>query len=36
LERAGATFAEVPVFDNGSYPSTVMAEEESVVLLLDR
>ena len=28
------TFAEVPVFDNGPYPSTVMAEEESVVLFL--
>lgn len=34
VERAGATFAEVPVFDNGPYPSTVMAEEESVVLFL--
>ena len=34
VERAGATFAEVPVFDNGPFPSTVMAEEESVVLFL--
>ncbi len=34
VERAGATFAEVPVFDNGPYPSTVMAEEESVVLFV--
>lgn len=34
VERAGATFAEVPVFDNGAYPSTVMAEEDSVVLFL--
>ena len=34
VERAGATFAEVPVFDNGPYPSTVMAEEESMVLFL--
>lgn len=33
-ERAGATLAEVPVFDDGTYPSTVMAEEESVVLFL--
>jgi CRP-like cAMP-binding protein len=36
VERAGATFAEVPVFDNGPYPSTVMAEEESVVLFLEK
>lgn len=34
VERAGGTFAEVPVFDNGTYPSTVIAEEESVVLFL--
>jgi CRP-like cAMP-binding protein len=34
VERAGATLAEVPVFDSGPYPSTVMAEEESVVLFL--
>ena len=34
VERAGGTFAEVPVFDNGTYPSTVIAEEDSVVLFL--
>ncbi|MGH9617141.1 MAG: Crp/Fnr family transcriptional regulator [Acidobacteriaceae bacterium] len=34
VERAGSTLAEVPIFDNGPYPSTVMAEEESVVLYL--
>jgi len=34
VERAGATFAEVPVFDDGPYPSTVVAEEESVILFL--
>jgi len=34
VERAGATLAEVPVFDNGSYPSTVMAEEKTVALFL--
>lgn len=34
VERAGGTFAEIPVFDNGPDPSTVMAEEESVVLFL--
>jgi len=36
VELAGSTFAEVPVFDNGPYPSTVMAEEESVVLFLGK
>lgn len=36
VEGAGATFAEVPVFDNGPYPSTVMAEEDSVVLFLEK
>ncbi len=34
VERAGSTFAEIPVFDSGPDPSTVMAEEESVVLFL--
>ncbi len=34
VERAGATIAELPVFDDGPYPSTVSAEEDSVVLLL--
>jgi CRP-like cAMP-binding protein len=34
IERAGATLAEVPVFDGGSYPSTVMAEEDTVVFFL--
>lgn len=34
VERAGSTFAEVPMFDNGSYPSTVQAIEDSVVLFL--
>ncbi|MGB7189134.1 MAG: Crp/Fnr family transcriptional regulator [Acidobacteriaceae bacterium] len=36
VERAGATFAEVPVFDDGPYPSTVIAEEESQVLFLKK
>lgn len=35
-ERAGATIAEVPVFDEGPYPSTVAAEEDSTVLFIDR
>jgi CRP/FNR family transcriptional regulator len=34
IERAGATIAELPVFDNKPYPSTVAAEEETVVLFL--
>lgn len=36
VERGGATFAEVPVFDDGPYPSTVIAEEASVVLFLKK
>jgi CRP-like cAMP-binding protein len=36
VERAGATIAELPVFDDKPYPSTVAAEEETVVLYLDK
>jgi CRP/FNR family transcriptional regulator len=36
VERAPATIAEVPVFDEGLYPSTVAAEEETTVLFLDK
>jgi CRP/FNR family transcriptional regulator len=36
VERAGATFAEVPVFDDGAFPSTVAAEEETTVLFIDK
>ena len=36
VERAGATVAEVPVFDDGPYPSTVAAEEETDTLFLDK
>jgi CRP/FNR family transcriptional regulator len=35
-ERAGATLAEVPVFDNGTYPATAVADEDSVVLFIAR
>jgi CRP-like cAMP-binding protein len=35
VERAGATIGEVPMFDEGPYPSTVAAEEESTVLFID-
>jgi CRP/FNR family transcriptional regulator len=34
VEKAVTTIAEVPVFDNGVYPSTVAAEEESRVLFI--
>jgi CRP-like cAMP-binding protein len=33
-EGPGGTFPEVAVFDNGPYPSTVVATEESVLLLM--
>lgn len=36
VERAGATIAEVPVFDDGAYPSTVAAEEDTTVLFIDK
>ncbi|HYH87559.1 MAG TPA: Crp/Fnr family transcriptional regulator, partial [Pyrinomonadaceae bacterium] len=36
VERAGATVAELPVFDDGPYPSTVAADEETVVLFIDK
>ncbi|HMV87334.1 MAG TPA: Crp/Fnr family transcriptional regulator [Blastocatellia bacterium] len=34
VERAGATIAELPVFDDKPYPSTVAAEEDSTVLFI--
>lgn len=34
VERAGATIAEVPVFDDRPYPFTVAAEVETVVLFI--
>ncbi|MBX7219421.1 MAG: Crp/Fnr family transcriptional regulator [Blastocatellia bacterium] len=36
VERAGSTVAEIPVFDGGVYPSTVVAEEDSVLLFLNK
>jgi CRP-like cAMP-binding protein len=36
IERACASIAEVPVFDDQPYPSSVAAEEDSVVLFLDK
>ncbi len=36
VERQGATIAELPVFDDGAYPSTVAAEEDSVLLFIDK
>ena len=36
VEKAGATLAEVAVFDNGRYPSTTVAEEDSILLLIEK
>jgi CRP-like cAMP-binding protein len=36
VERSGATIAEVPVFDGGTYPSTAAAEEETTTLFIDK
>lgn len=36
VENAGATLAEVPVFDDGNYPATAVAEEPSEVLFLSK
>lgn len=36
MERAPATIAEVPVFDDGLYPSTVAAEEDSTLLFITK
>ncbi len=36
VERAGGTVAEVPVFDDGAYPSTVAAEEDTTCLFVGK
>ena len=36
IERACATIAEIPVFDDQPYPASVAAEEESVVYFIDK
>lgn len=36
IEGAGATLAEVPVFDDGPYPATAVAEEQTTVLFLEK
>ncbi len=36
IEKAGTTIAEVPMFDDKPYPSTVVAEEDSEVLFLSK
>jgi CRP/FNR family transcriptional regulator len=36
VERAGATVGEVPVFDEGTYPSTVAGEEDARLLFIPR
>src|SRR3954468_10727028 len=33
-ERAGAILADVPVFDDGTYPATVVADEDSILLFI--
>jgi CRP/FNR family transcriptional regulator len=35
-EQAGATIGELPLFDDEPYPSTVAADEDSIVLFLDK
>ena len=36
VERAGATVAEVPVFDDGVFPSSVAAETDAALLFIDK
>lgn len=36
VERAGATLAEVPVFDDGPYPATASAEEDTVLIFIHK
>ena len=36
IERAGATIAELPMFDDGDFPSTVAAEEPTTILFLNK
>jgi CRP/FNR family transcriptional regulator len=36
VESEGATLAEVPLFDDGPYPATAVAEEPSTVLFLEK
>lgn len=36
VERAGATVGEVPFFDEGPYPSNVAAEEDTVLLFIQK
>ena len=36
VEKAGATLAEVAIFDDGPYPANAAAEEDSVLLSLER
>ncbi len=36
IERACATIAEIPVFDDEPYPASVAAEEESILYFIDK
>jgi CRP/FNR family transcriptional regulator len=36
VEQAGAVIGDLPVFDEGAYPSNVAGEEDTILLFLDR
>ena len=36
VDSAGATIGDVPVFDDGPYPASAIAEEDTVVLFVDK
>lgn len=36
IDSAGATIGDVPVFDDGPYPASAIAEEDTVILFLDK
>lgn len=36
IDTAGATLADVPVFDDGPYPASAIAEEDTQVLFIDK
>ena len=36
VERAGATLAEIPVFDEGTCPSNTAAEEDLILLFIEK
>ena len=36
IDTAGATIADVPVFDDGPYPASAITEEDSLLLFIDK